>query len=221
LRLIDTIARHRPDAYLVALAGTSTSGGRLASATRLLLLKSLGVPVLLARAGALRAFAIASDLAGFETGLGRLGRFGLSDFRGGGGAGHWPARFEIPRLLAAFHPEIAVRALRSSILGDEPCTCPACRAGWTPGDANGIVIHDASVITADVERAVSVPLATRVNGLTHTVSEARHTVDELLETGVDVRQQTRHLVRWAEALETLQRWALDEPGGADRLREAA
>ncbi|MEX2196536.1 MAG: hypothetical protein WD844_14730 [Thermoleophilaceae bacterium] len=222
VHLVDTLGRHRPDAYLVSLAGVDTSGARLASAIRLLLLlNSLGVPVLLAKAGGLRVFAIAFDLAGFETGLGRLGRFDLNDFRGHGGAGRWPAYFEIRDLLSALHPEIAARVRRSSALPGEPCDCPACRAGWSPGDAEGTVVHDASVISADVDGAQTGPVDARVASLQRSISEARHSVDELFEAGVDVRQPTRHLARWAEAIEVLRRWGLDEPDAAGRLRDAA
>ncbi|HEX8121257.1 MAG TPA: hypothetical protein VF549_08330 [Solirubrobacteraceae bacterium] len=220
LRLVNALARHGPDVYLVSLAGTATSGKRLASAIRLLmLLKDLGVPVLLAKAGALRAFAIAFGLAGFESGLGRLDSFELSHFRGKGGAGRWPAYFEVPELLCAVHPQIAAQIARSGALGAD-CPCPGCREGWTPGDIRGTVVHDAFVINADARRGGG-EISSMVAMLKHSISDARYAVDELQEAGVDVSKQTAHLPRWAEAVELLVRWGLDEPGAAGRMRDAA
>jgi hypothetical protein len=175
--------------------------------------------VLLAKAGALRAFAIAFGLAGFESGLGRLDSFELSHFRGKGGAGRWPAYFEVPELLCAVHPQIAAQIARSGALGAD-CPCPGCREGWTPGDIRGTVVHDAFVINADARRGGG-EISSMVAMLKHSISDARYAVDELQEAGVDVSKQTAHLPRWAEAVELLVRWGLDEPGAAGRMRDAA
>jgi len=222
VRLARSLDGINPEAYLVALADIDTNAGRLAESLRLLLLlRSTGVRVLLAKSGPLRAFALALGIGGFESGLGRLERFSLGDFRGGGGRGTQPAKFDIPQLLTALAPELAARALKSGIFGDGPCECAACLAGWTPADAQGTVFHDAAVITADVDATRGREIPTRVAKLRGNVSEARSNVDELYEAGVDVRRQTTHLAWWADTVEILKRWGLDEPGAARRLLDAA
>lgn len=221
LRLTRTLQGIDPEAYLVSLSGIDTSAARLAQSLLLLLLRTTSVRVLLAKAGPLRAFALALGIGGFETGLGRLERSSLDDFRGGGGRGTQPAKFELRQLLTALAPELALLALKSGILGDDPCDCAACLAGWTPADARGTVHHDAAAITADVDAALGKELPARVAELARIASEARSTVDELYEAGVDVRRHTAHLARWAETIEILKRWGLDEPGAARRLLDAA
>jgi hypothetical protein len=78
-----------------------------------------GVRVMLAKAGPLRHWIRALCLDGFETGLGRLEPFALGDFRGSGGAGSWPAKFEIPELLIALQPPLAGRVMASGALSQE------------------------------------------------------------------------------------------------------
>jgi hypothetical protein len=222
VRLVSALADLTLDGYLVSLSGSEAAGERLAAKLRLLLLlNTLGVPVVLAKAGPLRAFALALGLAGFETGLGRLERFALSDFFGGGGQGNNPAKFEITQILTALRPDLAYRARNSGVLGEQPCACDACTNGWRPGDAKGTVHHDASVIAADVKAALGLDVSRGIAELRTAVSQARRTVDDLLEAGVDVQHETQHLARWAETIEIVKRWGLDEPDAAHRLRNAA
>ncbi|MGH2876276.1 MAG: hypothetical protein ACRDLV_08505 [Solirubrobacteraceae bacterium] len=222
IRLVRALEGVRPEVFLVSLHGAETSADRLAESLRLLLLlASSGVRVLLAKAGRLRAFALALRIGGFETGLGRLERFSLDDFRGTGGPGSLPAKFEISRLLTALAPPLAARTLNSGILGEDPCACDACQEGWRPGDAAGTVLHDASVIDADVKAAIGKQTPARLAELGRTVSAARSMVDDLYEAGVDVLRQTAHLEQWARTLETLKRWGLDAPDAAQRLLDAA
>jgi hypothetical protein len=222
IRLVRALEGARPEAFLVSLHGAETSADRLAQSLRLLLLlASSGVRVLLAKAGRLRAFALALGIGGFETGLGRLERFCLDDFRGTGGPGSLPAKFEISRLLTALAPPLAARTLNSGILGEEPCDCDACQAGWRPGDTAGTVLHDATAVDADVKAAIGKETPTRLAELGRSVSAARSLVDDLYEAGVDVRGQTAHLAQWAKTLETLKRWGLDAPGAAQDLLDAA
>jgi hypothetical protein len=82
-------------------------------------------------------------------------------------------------------------------------------------------MHNASVISADVEAAVSKTVPALVGRLSQLVSAARYTADELCEAGVDVSRQTAHLSWWTDAIEILQRWRLDDPGTAERLRDVA
>jgi hypothetical protein len=221
VRLVNSLADLTLDGYLVALSG-SDDGERLAAKLRLLLLlNTLGVPVVLAKAGPLRAFALALGLAGFETGLGRLERFALSDFFGGGGQGSNPAKFEVTQILTALRPDLAYRARNSGVLGEQPCACDACTNGWRPGDTKGTVHHDASVIADDVKAASGLDVSRGIAELRSAVSDARRTVDDLLEVGIDVQHETQHLARWAETIEIVKRWGLDEPDAAQRLRDAA
>lgn len=222
VRLVNTLAGITLDGYLVSLSGSDIDGPRLAAKLRLLLLiKTLGVPLVLAKAGPLRAFAIAIGLDGFETGLGRLERFALADFRGGGGQGNNPAKFEVAQILTALRPDLAHRARTSGVLGEQPCACDACADGWRPGDTKGTVFHDASVISDDVDAATGRDVSRGIGELRTAVSDARRTVDDLLDAGVDVQNETQHLARWAEAIGIVQHWGLDEPDVAQRLRDAA
>lgn len=221
LRLARLLAHHRPQAYFVAVAGlhAGSSAGRIVSALRLLLiLQAGGVPVLLAKAGPLRRWAAAFGLAGYECGLGRLERFNLNDYRGvAGGPGFWPAKFEIPALLAALQPALAARVLASGVLSDEPCSCAACAAGWQLGDAAGTVTHDASVISSELSDVAGRRVPERVERFRRQISDGRYMVDDLLEAGVDVRKAIPYLARWAEALELARREGLDDPACLQRL----
>jgi hypothetical protein len=225
LQLAQALNRHKPEAYVVALAGLNAGSGpeRIATAMRLLLiLQASGIPVLLARAGPLRHWAVAFGLAGYETGLGRLERFDLGDFRGSGGAGSWPAKFEIPPVLTALRPEIAGRVLASNALAAETCGCDACVAGWKSADAEATVVHDASVITDEISAATGHAVDHRVRDLRRRISEARHMIDDLFEAGVDIRRHTTHLGTWAQALELAIQWGLDDTDGLQRqVRQAA
>lgn len=222
IRLTRALEDVRPEAFLVSLHGAETSADRLAQSLRLLLLLAAGgVRVLLAKAGRLRAFALALGIGGFETGLGRLERFSLDDFRGTGGRGSLPAKFEISQLLTALAPPLAARTLSSGIFGEDPCACDACLAGWRPGDAAATVLHDASAVDADIKAAIGKETPARLAELGRSVSAARSLVDDLYEAGVDVHRQTAHLAQWADTLETLNRWGLDAPGAAQGLLDAA
>jgi hypothetical protein len=222
VRIVNTLTGINTDGYLVSLSGADSDAPHLAAKLRLLLLiKTLGVPVVLAKAGPMRAFALALGLGGFETGLGRLERFALTDFLGGGGQGNNPAKFEIAQILTALRPDLAHRARTCGVLGEPPCACAACTNGWRPGDTKGTVFHDASVIADDVRAATGRDISRGLGELRAAVSKARRTVDDLLDAGVDVQHETEHLARWAEAIEIVKQWGLDEPDAAQRLRDAA
>jgi hypothetical protein len=222
LRLIRSLDGLGPDAYVVSLHKPDGRPQRLVATVRLLLLlKSLGVPVLLARAGSLRAFALALGLDGIETGLGRLARFSLDDFYRSGGVGNPPAKYDMRPLFTLFKPVLAARVHRSGLLEEQSCTCQVCVDGWNANDVKGTVFHDAFSVARDLDAAVGTTVNEAIFDLGREVSRARALVDELYEAGIDIQHEAAHLVDWAEAIELVKQQRLDEPDAAARLRDVA
>lgn len=211
--LVRQLTRDRPDGYLVMLSGLheDSSPERLVAAIRLLLLlQEAGSPVILSRPGALRHLLLAFGVRGIEFGLGRLLRFSIPDYNTKGGPGA-AARFELPSLLAALPPSVALRALSTDGLPESECDCPACRA--CSGRAEAIVsapAHAAHTICAGAERLDEEPVRDRIAALKRSIGSALWRWQELSVAGV-VERSPMYLYRWQLAIELASQQGLLNP----------
>jgi hypothetical protein len=212
-QLVQAISANRPDAYMLMLSGLHENSGadRIVEALRLaLLLQEIGAPVILGRAGTLRHLFLAFGVRGVEFGLGRLLRFSIPDYEKSGGRGG-PARFELPSLLGALAPELAISALSAEVLPETDCSCPACRDSPSPADKVARAPeHAAHTVCAEGERLDYAPPADRVDRLKRSLSEASWRWEELRVAKV-VDGAPAYLRRWASAIDSAREAGLLNP----------
>ncbi len=214
IELVRAFAQPRPEAYLLMLDGLHelSEPRRLAAAVRLaLLLQALGVPVLLARAGALRRLFRAFGVRGAEVGLGRLPRFRLSDYRGKSGPGHNPPRFEFRSLLWALPHGLAEAVLACGVLDETTCLCHACSAARVGELENPAPGHNLAVLHSEAPELTGLMPAERVERLRADVRDARwRWADVETEGGIELGPP-RHLDRLADAINLGEEWGLLAP----------
>jgi hypothetical protein len=202
--LVRMLGMHRPDAYLLMLSGLhqDSSPERLVAALRLsLLLQEGGAPVILGRAGMLRHLFLAFGVRGIEFGLGRLLRFAIPDYTSSGRRGGGVARFELPSLLSALVPEIAVAALAADLLPESDCSCPACSKSTSYAAAVAAASeHAAHTVSRHAISLDGLPIAERVAALTRSMREATWRWEELRGAKV-LEAHPKHLNNWIAAID--------------------
>jgi hypothetical protein len=202
-RLLESVRRHQPDAYLLMLSGLHEGSGpeRIVQALRLaLLLQEIGAPVILSRTGTLRYLFLSFGVRGIEFGLGRLLRFSIPDYEKGGGRGG-PPRFELPSLVGSLGPQQATAALAAELLPETECDCPSCLSSSSPRKKVARTPeHAAHTVCRQGESLDEVAPAERVEALSHSLRQASWRWEELRSAGI-VDQIPPYLGQWGRAID--------------------
>jgi serine/threonine-protein kinase len=221
MTLANRLGGGEPDGYWVALdcLNATSSTAELVFGLRFgLLMQERGRECVLARATSVRRIAWALGLS-TEIGLGRYDGFRISDLRGGPGPGYTPARFELPSLLTALAPDVALRVLASGAVAEVDCPCPSCREAGDDLQArvNAAATHNAWVICREREGLDGVAPDQRVAELEEQIAAGQRDARGLGRAHV-LDGPIRHHAIWLEALAEARRAGLLEPG---RLRRRA
>jgi serine/threonine protein kinase len=217
LSLVNRLRRGRPDAFWLMLDSVRAPGTEveLIFTLRLaLLLQDLGVPAIVARAGALRHFFLACGVAGVETGLGRSNGFRISDFKGRG-PGYTPPQFEFPSLLMTLPQEKARSVLESDLVPESSCSCSACNGRSVAERLEATPEHNAAMLRVQRSRLAGIGTAGRIEMLRSDIASAAALRRRLriLQAFTD---EMPHLTIWARALDEVEQSGLLEPGRAAR-----
>jgi hypothetical protein len=208
LRLVETLSKRRPEAFMLLLDGLDEGSDpkRIAAALRLArMLQAGGVPVFPARVGSLRHLFRAFGIRGLELALGRLARFQVRDYRKRTGPGHTPPRFEFASLACALPHELAQRVLATGVLPENDCPCRGCR---NQSADYRTVVHNAFVVTGEDAALAGAPIEQRTEHLRTRLSDARYHWHDVVTVGRIELGPPRHLDRWSDAIDIAASWGL-------------